>query len=612
MKQLVLFFVLLIFVTCSSDAPKSNVLKTDVLVYGAGAAGIPAALQAARDGAKVVLVEPTTWLGGMLTAAGVSAIDGNHNLPSGIWGEFRSKLHEYYGGPEKVATGWVSNTLFEPNVANKIFKEMIAAEPNITLFNEYIIEEVMKEGNKVVGGSFKGADNEMLTVNAIISVDASELGDLMAKSGANYFVGQDPKSRTGEALAPAKVTDYIQDLTYVAILKDYGEGADKTISEPPNYNPENFPCPCLELCADTTGYGTLHACDKMLAYGRLPNNKFMINWPIRGNDFYVNALEMSPEEREKAYEAAKNETLGFVYFLQTAGGYKHLGLADDEFSTEDQLPIIPYHRESRRLDGMQLITVDHISSPYQHPETLYQYGIAVGDYPLDHHRDKGPKPEKIPFSGLPSFSIPFGALVPSNTEGLLVTEKSISTSSLANGSTRLQPCVMITGQATGAAAALSAALGVQPHSLNVRLLQEKLLEANCWILPYLDTQPSDDYFIPLQKVGAAGLLQSEGIPYKWENRTYIYPDSTVSKEELILSSNFLFGEDILSEASTRDTFLKALKLKEIDTEKIMPPTWQGNTAQSFLNSTITRKELAWFIEKIKDPFQEALYLKKDI
>ena len=82
-------------------------METDVLVIGGGASGVSAGLQAGRLGVKTIIVEPTTWLGGMVTAAGVSAFDGNHDLPSGIFGEFRNKLYQVYGNPENVSTGWV-------------------------------------------------------------------------------------------------------------------------------------------------------------------------------------------------------------------------------------------------------------------------------------------------------------------------------------------------------------------------------------------------------------------------------------------------------------------------------------------------------------------------
>ena len=130
----VLFLFLVSFFLLNSAFTQktyNQTIKTELLVVGGGASGVASAIQAARNGIDVVLVEPTPWLGGMLTSAGVSAIDGNHNLPSGIWGEFREKLREYYGGAEALSTGWVSHTLFEPHAGNNILNQMLDEYPSI-------------------------------------------------------------------------------------------------------------------------------------------------------------------------------------------------------------------------------------------------------------------------------------------------------------------------------------------------------------------------------------------------------------------------------------------------------------------------------------------------
>lgn len=544
------FFVLLFTQACNQNSETLDVqtIHTELLIAGGGVSGSAAAIQAARDGVYVVVVEPSPWLGGMLTAAGVSATDGNHNLPSGIWGEFREKLREHYGGAEALATGWISHTLFEPHVGNRILNEMMDELPNIQRIHGFYVDEAIMEGNRVTGATFFDMNGNRLRVEAAISIDATEYGDLMARSGADYFIGLDPKSRTGEEIAPTHGNNMIQDLTYTATLKDYGPDADMTIPRPANYQPSIFMNACKELSDNPETFDGVD-CIQMMDYARLPNDKFLINWPNYGNDYYLNVLEMGHHERLILYEEAKNRTRQFIYFIQTEGGFKNLGFTDDEYGTDDLFPYIPYHRESRRLDGLTMLTMNELIDPYAVENDLYKTAIGVGDYPLDHHRDLNPSPpanlleegDREPyqfetryeaFPRIPSFSVPSGALIPKTIDGLLVAEKSISVSSIANGSSRLQPVVMTIGQAAGLAAAIAVQENLQPRDLPLRQVQQVLLDTNSWALPFIDTTPDDWHFQPLQRAGLSGVLKGDGVPYAWANQTWIYPDSTMSTIEI--------------------------------------------------------------------------------
>lgn len=517
-------------------------LHTQVLVIGGGTGGTSAAIQAARMGVQVTLVEETSWLGGMLSAAGVSAIDGNHRLPSGIWREFREKIYQVYGGPAAVETGWVSNTLFEPRVADSILKSMAAAEKHLQLHYGWRFQKIMKKGKTITGARFVNQQQQTLTITAAVTIDATEMGDAFASAKVPYDLGMEAGSLTGEKVGITETNDIVQDLTYVAILKDYGAKADCTIAKPAGYDPAEFDGACTDYYVNRSKPKPEVNSETMLNYAKLPNNKYLLNWPKAGNDTYLNIVELSPAQREKELEKAKATTLRFIYFIQHQLGYKHLGLSDDEFPTADRFALIPYYREGRRVKGLVRYTMRHLAEPFDYGEPLYRTGISVGDYPIDHHHKKNlAAPQHLEFYPVPSYNVPLGTLIPAKAKGLIVAEKGISVSNVINGTTRLQPCVLLTGQAAGALAALSAQQKTTPAHIAVRKVQQALLDAGAYLMPYIDVPYGHKHFTAIQRIGASGILKGTGIAYKWANQTWFYPDSTVDRSAFLKNWSVFCG-----------------------------------------------------------------------
>jgi len=586
-----------------------------VLVVGAGTGGTAAAIQAARSGASTALVNPLPWYGGMLTAAGVSAIDGNHEMPAGLWGEFRSALYDYYGGPEAVFTGWVSNTQFEPHVGAAILDSMVQQEPQLTPFLTTNWDSVWRDNDLWAVRIIK--DNKTQILKGKVLVDGTDLGDVAAAAGADFRVGMDSPESTGESMAPEQSNDIVQDLTYVAILKDYGTGNAPLLEEPEGYDPEEFFCLCRKRCDDPERI----ECDKMLDYGKLPNNKYMINWPIIGNDYYVNVMDMNRAERAAAYERAKNQTRQFVYYLQNELGYTNLGLADDEFPTKDQMALMPYHREGRRINGLVLTTINHIKSPYETDQPLYRTGIAVGDYPVDHHHEKNPAAPEIDFPKVPSFNIPAGSLVAKGLPNLLIADKAISVTNIANGSTRLQPVILQVGQAAGLMAALAAKRGLAVADLPVREVQEGMLEAGGYLMPYYDVKPGDPNFKAIHRIGATGLLKGTGEPYKWANRTWFYPDS-ILVDTALAAGLARYGIAWTGPGSGKPVSLEEAKAALVKAAASLPieVSWRGKPEQFAAaigeaseknqlnlpqdNMPLTRRQWAVLLDELLQPFQQ--------
>ena len=580
--------------------------SVDVLIVGGGASGVAAGIQSARMGVTTMIIEETPWLGGMLTAAGVSCVDGNYKLRSGIFGEFADSLAARYGGYEALKSGWVSNINFDPHIGQEIFVNMTDACGHLLeVQRDTEVAGVKKEDGKweVAVRSNDGRS----VIYADVLIDATELGDVAKACGADYRIGMEAASETGESIAPDESNDVIQDLTFVAFLKDYGPDADMTIERPEGYDPSPFYNSCLNpLNTENVTGQTIWSPEMMITYGRTPEGRYMINWPIYGNDYYVNSIEMNPEERADAYRKAKDFTLSFIYFIQTQLGMKNLGLADDVFPTEDRLPFIPYHRESRRIVGESFLTLDAAADPYGYKHPYYRTGVAVGDYPVDHHHFRHSDWRNLPdleFYPIPSFNVPMGSLLPSDVQDLIVAEKSISVSNLMNGATRLQPVVMQIGQASGALAALAVIEGKHVKDIGVRQLQEKLLDDGCYIMPYLDLPKDHRHFRALQRIGATGILKGEGRNEGWSNETWFRASDPLLLEEVDLDD--YYGNIALG--SGKITIGLMLDLVRTFGGKIPYGSASGWWCQLGLDDydagrTVTRLEAAVVIDAAFDPF----------
>ncbi|MEO1486082.1 MAG: FAD-dependent oxidoreductase [Bacteroidota bacterium] len=580
--------------------------EVDVIIVGGGAGGTSAAIQAARMGVEIQLLEKTTWLGGMLTSAGVSAIDGNHQIPSGVWGAFRQKLYEHYGGPKAVATGWVSHTLFEPSVGNAILQSM-AQFSNLEITYEAYYSKITKEvGKWVVEYKKKG---KTYTTRATVLIDGTETGELLPVVGADFRLGMDSKKDTDEKEAPENANNIVQDLTYVAILKDIGDSRNKKglVKKPKDYNLKDYACACKREGGEM--FGSVSDCQQMLNYGRLPNKKYMINWPNCGNDYFVDWPNMNEKEQEDALQKAKAFTQGFVFYIQNELGYKNLRLAE-EFPTKDNFPMIPYHREGRRAKGMVTLTANHLENPYDF--NLYKTGIAVGDYPIDHHHDKNPNAPEIDFINIkvPSYSIPLGGLIPEKVENFLVADKNISVSNIVNGTTRLQPVVLGIGQAAGAMAAVAVKEKTGTSKVSIRKVQQALLESNAYLMPFVDVTPSDAAFQAIQRTAASGILKGFGVPYKWANETWFYPERKVSEFELKTGLLELYPNlknEPASGKAVTPVFLAILfgKIDKTISLETIREAWQSNGITIIFSpdAKLNRRDLSLILDDLLQPFQ---------
>jgi len=464
---------------------------TDILVVGGGTGGTAAAIQAARRGAKTILVSEFPWLGGMLTSAGVSAPDGNELVAfqTGLWGAFLQELrHRQPGG---LDNSWVSFFSYDPRIGAEIFADWVQELPNLQWISGQVPIEVFRQGDSITGVSF--AD---FTVTAKIILDATELGDLLALAEIPYRWGWELQSEWGEPTAPLTFNSFtkkypVQAPTWVVVMQDFGEAVAPEIPAAPNENPSLF-----------TGAWDSYGAETFLNYGRLPSGRFMINWPICGNDYGegVERLIDSELTRREFLQESRWHSQNFARFIQNQLGRRY-GLAEQLFPCPSTaFALHPYYRESRRLVGLTTVREQDILPVAEGSvASISNDAIAFGNYANDHHYPgvQFPlQPKSIRWGGRwtgTPFIIPYSCLIPAATDGFLVCEKNISVSHIANGATRLQPVVMGIGQAAGMAAAMCIELNCQPRDLPVRALQASLLKdhrAKAAIFPLFNLPPN--------------------------------------------------------------------------------------------------------------------------
>jgi hypothetical protein len=452
----------------------------DVLVAGGGSAGWHAAVAAARQGARTLLVERLGNLGGTVTNALVQPLMSYHDpigrsVVAGIWQEMVDRLTELGGspGPANSADGnppWGKNptvTSFEPEFLRYVAQELVL-ESGAELLLHTMIVGAVKEGDELRGVVIENKSGRQAILAKTI-VDATGDADVAALAGAPFMKGREPDELTMPMTLYIKM-DGVDYAEIAAYLEEHPEEfrwwaypqIDPSLSDEFEKAPVSV-SGFLSLVREAREAGELYL-------GRETVN--ILPCPRRGeavlNCTRVGQLDPTrAEDLTKAEIEARRQAMSVVAFARRRlPGFRNAQLV----SIAPNIGV----RESRRIVGEYVLDLDDLLSARRFDDV-----IARSAYNVDIHN---PHDDKSTWHEIPdAYDIPYRSLVPREVDNLLVAGRCMSTTHEASGSARMTPHVAATGEAAGTAAALAAAAGCTVRDLDIGQLQA-VLEENGAIL----------------------------------------------------------------------------------------------------------------------------------
>ena len=425
----------------------------EVAVIGGGAAGICAAVAAARNGAKVVLVQDRPVLGGNSSSEirvhlnGVNHLkDGLPERETGIIEEIL--LHNRFQNPQESFPVW-----------DHVLYDFVTREPNLDLFLNTSAMKAEMEGEKIFAVHCWQLTTELeYTFKADLFIDCSGDGLIAATAGALYRTGREASSEFNEKFAPKEADGWQMGSTVLLGSRDMGR--------PMPYEPPSFTIPYEP---------------------RVPSKKRKII-PFTEGYWWVELG--SEDDIIGEYEDTKHKLMGYAYgvwnYLKNSGKYPEA----DNYAL-DWVCSLPGKRESRRFIGDYILC---------EPDMLgykdFEDAVAFGGWSLDEHNPGGIENLDEPASYFHSrfgepYQIPFRSLYSKNVPNLLFAGRNISQTHIALSSSRIMATCALEGQAVGTAAALCMRKEILPRALgknHINELQEQLLRDDAFI----PNRPSHD------------------------------------------------------------------------------------------------------------------------
>jgi len=454
----------------------------DVIVVGGGTGGFIAAIAAAREGAKVLVIERYGFLGGTATAGGLcnmaSFFYKDEQVIKGLPQEFMSRLVACGGATPHLralrthGSGYYA-ALYNRELFKMLALEMLTEAGVDILFHSYLID-VKKEGERVTGVKVVNKSG-VQEYEAKIIIDASGDADVAYMAGAECSFGDSKGAiQPGSLMFDIGNVDLETLHDYVlSTLDDYDVKTEEVAVDgviPAGLQQRQF------LAQGFYSLFRKKAIDGEVYSGK--DSVLFITTALPGvvsmNSTRVHFSPVDAKSRSEAEIDGRKQALSITNFLkESVPGFEKsfLMYAGEEIG----------FRESRHIVGEYTLTAPEVQAGAHFDDVIARYG-----FPCDIHKETpgsyydsdlnlNHTVEGLWIENKDAYDFPYRCMIPKTLDGVIVIGKSVSVDHIAHGSTRLQPLVMAQGQAAGIAAALAVKSGIQPREVNIATLQSRLI-----------------------------------------------------------------------------------------------------------------------------------------
>ncbi len=472
--------------TVGFQATVPVVADCDVLVVGGGPSGIAASVAAARNGARTMLVEQHSYLGGNNTHAGIGPYmpaysnDGRTQIVGGVFDELVRRMAQEGGaihpseitGPNEY-TGYWSKILYAPTPESadpvawpsychdhitpfdtevlKSEAEALCLDAGVELLYDSLLVDALLDGSACTGGVFANKAGHQ-AIRAAITVDCTGDGDVAHRAGAPIVFGREGDGKTMPGTLFMRVTNVDR-----AEMETYAR-------EHPD---EILPFEGLIERARTAG--DYDIVKDMVDIYMEPNGLF---WRVNMTKLSgVDGTDPSSITRA-AIEGRLQARRLMRFFHSYVPGLQNAVLVDTAPGV--------YIRESRRILGEYVLTEEDLDAG-----VVFEDAVACGSWPIDISKGSDIGGSFVDRRSVrPTanyYTIPYRSLVPRGVDGLVVSGRCLSATHEAAAAVRTEPPCFAMGQAAGTAAAMAALERTTPRAVDSGRLRSRLEQQGAFV-----------------------------------------------------------------------------------------------------------------------------------